>query len=413
MKVLKTIMFILRFILGITFILSGFFKLTDPVGTSLIVKEYMDFLYMGFMDFASVPAGMLLSVAELLTGISLLTCIRIHIGSWVALIMLSFFTVLTFFVAVSDAMQDCGCFGQAIHLTLWQTFFKNLVLVAAAVPVFLFRNRFSPVAPVVAEWAFIGVFAFLALGFTLYSYIHIPLVEYGNFSVGSNIMQKYYTVTDPENFDTYFVYEKDGNEELFTIDSLPDDTWTYVDTENIYKGRKSDLLFDMTLSDTYGMVVTEKIINSSDPEFLFVLHDPEDIPDGYWPRLEATVDSVLAYGMDPYILLPGVFPASDSIIRSKPSLAGNVLYGDYKTLIAMNRSNGGLVCIDDGVVVKKWAGWKFRPGSIRNTLEKDSEEVAARGIISQRIFYESTLILIFLIIILFRYVCGIIYGRKR
>lgn len=406
-------MFFLRLVLGMTFILSGFFKLTDPVGTSLVIREYLAFLHLRFMYFASVPLGMILSVLELLVGISVLTCIRIRIGSWGALLMISFFTVLTFFVAVFGAMQDCGCFGQAIHLTPWQTFYKNLILIPVALPVFLFRNRFSLVAPVPAEWAFIGVFGFLALFFTMYSYFHIPLVEYGNFRVGSNIYLMYDKVNDPNNFDTFFIYEKEGEQKRFKIDSLPDDTWTYVDTENVYNGKKTDLLFDMTLSDSDGNILTEKIINSADPEFLLAAWDPESLGEKYWEKLMELADSAAFYGVNAYLLVPGMTSAVDTLLMKCPGIGDRILIGDYKTLITINRSNGGMVCIDDGVVVKKWAGWKFRPKAIGDIMRKDSEEVAARGIISQRIFYESSLLLIFIIIILFRYVCGIVYGRRR
>ena len=174
MRLLRVLMFILRLLFGVTFILSGFFKLTDPVGTGLIVEEYLNALGLGFLRFADVPFGMVLSLVEFLIGIAVLMCVRMRVASTAGMVMTVFFTVLTFFMAVFDGIQECGCFGQAVHLTMWETFFKNVVLLVCIVPVFLFRKKFKPVAPVAAEWAFLGTYGLLALLCAVYSYINIP-----------------------------------------------------------------------------------------------------------------------------------------------------------------------------------------------------------------------------------------------
>lgn len=412
MNSLRKILILPRMILGITFIMSGFFKLTDPVGTSLIVEEYLNVLHLGFLRFGAVLFGMLLSVFELLIGISVLTCIRIRTGSWCALIMVAFFTVLTLVTAIFDLVADCGCFGQAIHLSLWQTFYKNLVLSACAVPIFLFRNKFKPVAPIVAEWVFIGIFGLLSLMLTVCSFIFLPFVEYTNFSVGSNLLMLYDNINDPSNFETRLIYEKDGRKEYFSIDSLPDSTWEYVDVENVYNGSGSDMLFDMTLSDRNGEIVTESIVNADRPIFLFVLSKPEKAKGHYWEMVGEAADSAGKYGLQYYVAVPSDQPYLDSLDVKYPSLANAWLFGDYKVLATMSRSNGGVVCIDDGVVVRKWSRRKFKPDQIGRTVMADSEEIAAMGIIWQRLFYESAILLIFLVLVLFRYVCGMVYNPK-
>lgn len=406
-------MIIPRLILGIVFIMSGFFKLTDPVGTSLIVEEYLNVMHIGFLRFGAVPFGMLLSLFELLIGISVLTCVRIRIGAWCALVMVTFFTILTFFVAVFDAVADCGCFGQAIHLTPWETFFKNILLVVCAVPIFLFRNKFRPVAPQLAEWIFLGVYGVLALMLTVFSYIFIPFVEYTNFSVGSNILMMYDNVNDPRNFDTRFLYEKDGKREYFTIDNLPDESWAYIDSENVYRGDGNDLLFDMTLSDRNGSIVTESILNSDAPVFLFAVRKPEKMGERYWRMVGSTADSAKKYELKYYVAIPSDVPMLDSLEKVYPALENAWVLGDYKVLAAMNRSNGGVVCIDDGVVVKKWSGRRFKSEYVGKIFAEDSEEIAAKGIIFQRLFYESAILLIFLVLVVFRYVCGIVYSPKK
>ncbi len=412
MRFLRVLMFVFRMLFGIIFVLSGFFKLTDPVGTGLIVDEYLRTLHLGFLDFGSVAFGMVLSVTEFLIGIAILMCVRMRVAAVAGLVMMLFFTVLTFFLAVRGGIEECGCFGQAIHLTMWETFFKNVALTLCIVPIFTFRKKFRPVAPVPAEWAFLATYGALALICVLYSYFNIPLVEYGNFRVGTNLSAKLDKITDNDNFETLFLYERDGQQELFDLEHLPDSTWTYVSTESRYRGDERDLLFDMTLSDSDGEIVTGELVNSEVPVFLFVVLEPGRLDSPYWSKVAESMDSVAFYGGIARVAVPVMDPVMDSVAVRYPDVGRVMVYGDIKTLISMSRSNGGVMLIHNGIVVKKWSWWRFSPDDVRRTFMMDTEEVTARETIAQRLFYESSIVLLFLIIIIFRYVCGIIYGRK-
>ena len=225
MRFLRVLMFLFRLVFGITFILSGFFKLTDPVGTGLIVDEYLRVLHLTFLDFGAVPFGMVLSLTEFITGIAILMCVRMKAASWAGLVMTLFFTVLTFFLSLYGGIEECGCFGEAVHLTMWETFIKNVVLTICIVPIFLFRSHFRPVAPVAAEWAFLATYGALALACVLYSYISTPLIEYGNFRVGTNLSARLDKISASDNFETFFLYERDGRQEYFDLEHLPDTSW--------------------------------------------------------------------------------------------------------------------------------------------------------------------------------------------
>lgn len=413
MRFIRTLMFVLRLIFGVTFILSGFFKLTDPVGTGLIVEEYLNALHMGFLRFGAVPFGMALSLTEFLIGIAVLMCVRMRVASVAGLAMTVFFTVLTFFMALFDAVHECGCFGQAIHLSMWETFMKNVALLLCIVPVFMFRRKFKPVAPAVAEWIFLAVYGVLALSCSVISYVGIPFIEFGDFKAGSNLSMKLDRLTDSDNFKTVFVYEKDGERKSFGIDGLPDTTWTFVSTETEYYGNPDDLLFDMTLSDAYGNTVTDEMVNSGIPVFIFVATEPSGLKDRYWAKVAECEDSVSAYGGRVYVAVPVVDEFMEKVVESYPEISDMLVSGDYRTLISMVRSNGGVLFIEDGIVVRKWAGWRFGPEDVRRTFSMDSEELTARETISQRLFYESSILMMFLIIIIFRYVCGIVYGKRK
>ena len=109
-------------------------------------------------------------------------------------------------------------------------------------------------------------------------------------------------------------------------------------------------------------------------------------------------------------------PAMDSVMEAValryPDVQRPLVFGDYKTLISMVRSNGGVMFIHNGVVVRKWAGWRFSPEDVSRSFRLDSEEVAARETIAQSLFYEVSILILFLVIVIFRYVCGIVYGRR-
>lgn len=412
MRLLRILMFLFRLVFGVTFVLSGFFKLTDPVGTGLIVDEYLRVLHLSFLDFGAVAFGMVLSLTEFLIGIAVLMCVRMRVASWAGLVMIVFFTVLTFFLALYDAVEECGCFGEAVHLTMWETFFKNVVLTICIVPIFLFRKHFKLVAPVPAEWAFLATYGVLALFCVLYSYINIPLVEYGNFRVGSNLSARLEKISGSDSFETVFVYEKDGRQEYFDLEHLPDTSWRYVSTESVYLGDERDLLFDMTLSTADGEIVTEDLINSEVPVFIFVVLEPDRLSGDYWENMDACMDTITFYGGISRAAVPVMNPVIDSIAAGHPDIGRTMVYGDSKTLVSMLRSNGGVMLIHNGIVVKKWAGWRFSPDDVGRTFRMDTEEITARETISQRLFYESSILLLFLVIIIFRYICGIIYGRK-
>lgn len=412
MRLLRILMFLFRLVFGVTFVLSGFFKLTDPVGTGLIVDEYLRVLHLSFLDFGAVAFGMVLSLTEFLIGIAILMCVRMRVASWAGLVMIVFFTVLTFFMALYDAVEECGCFGEAVHLTMWETFFKNVVLTICIVPIFLFRKHFKLVAPIPAEWAFLATYGVLALFCVLYSYINIPLVEYGNFRVGSNLSARLEKISGSDSFETVFIYEKDGRQEHFDLEHLPDTSWRYVSTESVYLGDERDLLFDMTLSTADGEIVTEDLINSEVPVFIFVVLEPDRLSGDYWENMDACMDTITFYGGISRAAVPVMNPVIDSIAAGHPDIGRTMVYGDSKTLVSMLRSNGGVMLIHNGIVVKKWAGWRFSPDDVGRTFRMDTEEITARETISQRLFYESSILLLFLVIIIFRYICGIIYGRK-
>ena len=412
MRFLRVVMFLLRLIFGLTYLLSGFFKLVDPMGTQLVIQEYLTSLHLNGLDFMSAPLALIFPVLEFVIGIAILMSLRMKYTSLIALIMTVFFTILTFVSAKFELISECGCFGEAISTDSWDSFIKNIFLTACIVPIFLFRNKFHKVAPAPAEWTLLGTYGAVALGASLYSFINIPFLEFGDYQVGTNISVKLENATDNTLFETYFIYEKDGEEQSFSIDNLPDESWNFVKSESEYMGDEEDLEFKMDIYNLAGISIANEIAHRRAPTMIFALYKPEKLQEKYWKKLSASIDSILVCGGVPCVLTHNIDENITQAYAKYPHIEPYIAIADSKTMISMVRSNGGVIYIEDGIVVNKWPGWKFTPEDLADAIRKDAEEITLMESVHQTLVYECSILIIFFIIILFRYVCGIIYGQK-
>ena len=235
-RIFKIIANICRLILACTFILSGFTKVVDPWGTALKVNEYLTIYGMEFLQPASMAFSIWLCGAELMMGCMLLFKVRIRLISIFALASMLFFTVLTLLSATVIPVEDCGCFGDAIRLTPWETFLKNLVLLPMAVVVW-WRYRpdkvfaFKPV-----EIVLTCLFFFLSMALGTYCYRHLPLVDFLPYKVGVNIWQEMHaSEAEAGEVETVLVYRnlETGRLREFSLEDTEwQDTtrWEWVDT---------------------------------------------------------------------------------------------------------------------------------------------------------------------------------------
>ena len=130
-----------RLVLAVVFIVSGFTKVIDPWGTSIKINEYLHDLRVRLSDSASMVFSIWLCGAEMMMGCMLLCKVRIRLVSIFALVSMLFFTILTFLSATFIPVEDCGCFGEAIKLSPWETFFKNLALLPMAAVVWAYYRN--------------------------------------------------------------------------------------------------------------------------------------------------------------------------------------------------------------------------------------------------------------------------------
>lgn len=284
---------LLASVIGLVFIASGILKLMDPVGTSLIVDSYLSFLHMGFLSAAAYAGGEMLALGETVMGIGLVTGVWRRFFAICTFVMLGFFTLVTLLLAIFNPPMDCGCFGEAVHLTHAQSLAKNIVLLLLCCAAFLplYNIGCHPQHRIVA----FSLSLVLVSVFAVYSMRHLPLVDFTKYAPSSTIVAE----------------ETDENPDLLLWDA------DYVDcSEAILDGRIAAV----------------------------VVYRPEKLSDKDRNSLMQTIQVIWNSGFTPVILA-----------SSPTSLAGaNEYYSDYKTLITLNRSNGGVVLLDDGYIIKKF-----------------------------------------------------------
>ena len=373
-----------RVLFALTFIVSGVLKLIDPVGTGLIIKEYLDFMHLGILEPASVALGIALSTLEFTIGICVLSGLRIRIVAWIALILTALFTLLTLYLMLYNPISDCGCFGEAIHLTNTQTFLKNVVLLVLAILIFLGRKRATMVATPLLEWSFIGLFVLLALSVAVRAAATIPQVDFTAYSVGTSLDDL--AQENQARFETTFIYTKDGHTEEFTLDNLPDESWTYLDSRTVQVGGSTKMAqVDFTLEQMQGPVLAVTVYN----------------PDALKPEQQARIDrfcqAAQRLGHEPVIYGP----------------TEDYVTADRKSLMTLNRSNGGAVYFNDGMIVAKWANLELDDADLGGVLAEDPDVLVLRNRIREQVYFSILIAGALVLLVLSRVLCKLLVRNKR
>ena len=346
------------FIVGLVFLLAGIFKLLDPVGAGLVVEEYYRFLHLDFLISSAKVVAVALALLEALLGAAMISGVWRKPVAVVTTVLICFFTVLTFFLAIFNPSMDCGCFGEVIHLSNLQTFLKNVVLLVLASIAFFPFNDFGK--PKKRKYVSFTIAALSIAAFTYYSLNSLPLVDYTAFRPGSELVAS----TDRANdFTSTFIYEKNGQEGAFSLDKLPDSTWTYVRTEVVrINGPKAGgeppvLAFSDSTGEYKDEIATlGNVLAVSVPA-------PSEMKGDDWTRIAEVVDGAKKAGFSPLLLLTGNKTRFDNLTTLVPEtrdrLSSHVFFSDRKTLLAMNRSNGGATWFNDGQLIRKFHSSKL------------------------------------------------------
>ncbi len=349
-----------RFVLAVVFIFSGFVKAIDPLGTQYKIQDYLDaFGWTGiFPEFVPFIASALLGMLEFCLGVYLFFGIRRIIAPRAVVAVMAIMTPLTFWLAWNNPVSDCGCFGDAVVLTNWETFGKNVVLLAMSLVVLKWRRRIFPLVTTRFDWL-IALYGFLyILCMTVYCYRHLPVFDFRPYYVGADIRQGMSIPAgeEPTEFETRFVLQKDGVEKEFTLENYPDSTWTFVDSKTVVKkqGYEPPIHdFSMIRYDD-GEDITEQVLADEGYTFLLVAHQLGQANQSRMDLINELYDYCLEYGYAFYCLTSS---SDEDILKWQEDTGAEYPFClmDNITLKTMVRFNPGLMLLKKGTVLGKWS----------------------------------------------------------
>ena len=358
-----TIVNVCRFLLALTFIFSGTVKLIDPLGTAYKIEDYA--LAFGLASllpsYSSVFLSIGLALFEFGMGMYMFFGTRRLRTTRLLLLFLLLVIPLTLYIAIKNPVQDCGCFGDAWVLSNWQTFVKNLILLAACVVVVWHPEKMTRFISERNQWM-VSVYSWIfGLVLALVCLYRLPIVDFRPYSIGSDILQKMALKEDDSELKTFFLMEKDGVQKEFTLENYPDSTWQLVDTRTEgkdYAESKPEIDDLAIVSVESGEDITYTLLNDTAYKFLLVAPYLEMADDGAMDRISALCDYCRDYG---YQFL-GLTSSGTEVISHWQDITGGeypFFQVDEIPLKTMVRSNPGLILLHGSTVVAKWPSSSF------------------------------------------------------
>lgn len=352
---MKILNLVSRIVVGLVFIFSGFVKAVDPLGYAYKIHDYFQAFDLGFLNILSLPLAILFCTVEFIAGFSVLTGIRQRTGIWGVMILMVIFTPLTFVLALTNPVSDCGCFGDAIHLTNWQTFGKNIIFISFSIVLFIGRKQVKNIFSAFTEWIITACLILLFVLFSFYNIRYLPVIDFLPYKTGVKIADKM-VIPEGAPVDKYqvtFIYEKDGIKKEFSLNNYPanDTTWKFIDQKSVLikKGYQPPI-HDFNITSINGEDITQKIL--SDPGYS-VLMVSKKLAEANNKQLAKGVELgryCIEKGIDFYILTAS---GTDEVKNYSNGLLFCSV--DETTLKTMIRTNPGYILLKDGTIIGKWS----------------------------------------------------------
>ncbi|MGW8315786.1 MAG: BT_3928 family protein [Bacteroidales bacterium] len=397
---MKYLSLLSRMVLGSVFIFSGFVKAVDPLGSAYKFSDYFAAFGMGFLEFLALPLAVILSAFELVLGVTLILGYRRKVTWRVVWWFLLFFTLLTLVLALFNPVSDCGCFGDALILTNWETFLKNVILMLFVLPLYLMRDRENgEEARPWSEWTVIAALFLSVSIFSLWNHAHLPVLDFRPYDVGTLIREE---MEIPEGaavdaYETELVYRNrtTGKTETFSIETYPKDTleWEFVSSDSrlVSKGYEPPI-HDFAIMDQDGNDIVDRILSDKGYSLIMVSHDLTHANGASllkardWGQLELLADDFSFYAVtaSPSAQVENI---TDGLDLDYPFYAADEIM--LKTVV---RSNPGYLLISNGVIVGKWGfrdfpevadlqpGWSEMIGNASAPMDEESQLLMEAGI---------------------------------
>lgn len=352
---MKYLVLLSRYIGGIVFIFSGFVKGVDPVGSQIKFSDYLTAAGISMPDNLLLAGAMILCALEFIAGVLLISGNLYRLGVWLYLIFMIFFTPLTLVLAIFNPVSDCGCFGDAIHLTNWETFFKNIVLLAMGIILAISVKKQKRDSHLFPEIISSSVMMFFFLLLMVYSIKYLPVIDFRPYRAGTNIPE---ARSVPENaqhdiYDVTFIYEKDGVQKEFTLENYPagDSTWSFVDQKSVLlkKGYEPPVK-DFFISAIEGNDMTDLLLYDQGYSLLMISHNldkasKKSLEKGFLTGFNLAEENISFY----------VVTSSSRTIIENYRNGLRFCVADATLLKTIIRANPGYLLIKDGTILAKWS----------------------------------------------------------
>lgn len=342
-----------RFFVGGLLIFSGLIKLNDPIGTQIKMEEYFEVFVEDFGSFFhyfipwSLEIGMIMIVLEIVLGVAILVFWRMNLTAWLLLLMMVFFTFLTFYSAYFNKVTDCGCFGDAIKFTPWQSFSKDVVLMVFVLHLFWYRRSYKPVLRTREGNSLIMATVGLSIILGIYAVQHLPFIDFRAYRVGNNIPQQ---MLSPEAPIIEYTFEK-NNEKISSTNYLSaDEGYKYISSRVLNEDKIKPKITDYSVSSPEGEDVTQYTFQGS--KLLIVIFNVKKTsPKNIGAIRELTKQ--LEGKVDCFVLTSSGSEEMENF-RHENQLAVPYYYADATVLKTIIRSNPGIALWKDGTVLGNW-----------------------------------------------------------
>ncbi|QXV65491.1 DoxX family protein [Mucilaginibacter sp. 21P] len=355
-----------RIAVGLLFIFSGLIKANDPLGFSYKLEEYFEVFHLTALNNLALSMAIVLCALEMILGFALLIGARAIKVVWGLLLLIIFFGFLTFYSAFFKVVQTCGCFGDAIPLTPWESFGKDMVLLLLVLVLFRNRKTIKPLLSAKAGDRAIVAATVLALGFGLYTYNFLPVVDFLPYKVGANILEEMKTPpgAKPDEFEiTYTLVNKKTKDSKKITDKEYIKSGIWKDTNWQVQGTPESRLVkkgfepkirDLNIQDAQGNDYNQELLSTPFYSLVIVAYDLSKTDQDAVAKANALAANLIQNYNTRVIFLTANAPEQAQQFAKEHKLVSELFYADGVPLKTMVRSNPGIMLLKNGTVVNKW-----------------------------------------------------------
>lgn len=359
-RLLKMIVNLCRIIVAVTFIFSGFVKAIDPIGTQYKLQDYLGSIGMAGIlpNWTLLAVAVFLAAIEFCIGIFLLFAIQRRLISKLTVAFMAFMTMVTVWIVVADPVKDCGCFGDALHLTNTETLIKNIVLLVCSLTIMYRPLAMFRFVSKSNQWIFTNytiVFILVSSGLSLY---YLPIFDFRPYHIGVNIPRGMEIPKGAKlpQFKTTFIMEKNGQRKEFTLENYPDASWKFIDSKTVQTSEGYiPPIHDFSITDNKtGLDLTNSILSHKGYTFLLIAPHLETADDSNFGDIDRLYEYAQSYDIPFYCLTASTTKA----IKRWVDLTGAeypFCITDEAVLKTIIRSNPGLLLLKDGTIINKWS----------------------------------------------------------